>query len=119
MKKILGIIGIGLVTGATCSFLLNKKRKKKNNINTHVDDFSSDRTVLITNPKDVEVENTEFEDVKGSVVENIYSRHKEASNIMKKSFDIICSRTEISEDDNRDLDEISDELDELLREDKR
>ena len=45
----------------------------------------------------------------------MYTRHEEASSIMKEAVDIICSRSEISEDENRDLDQISDELDELLR----
>ncbi|SCN25474.1 hypothetical protein N3C_2332 [Clostridium sp. N3C] len=35
---------------------------------------------------------------------------------MKDSIDIIYSRTKISEDINNDLEEISDELDKLLRE---
>lgn len=38
---------------------------------------------------------------------------------MKEAVEIICSRTEIFEDENSDLNKISDELDELLREDKR
>lgn len=119
MKKVLGIIGIGLVASAAFSFMFNKKEKKKNNINTHLDDFSSDNTVSIIDQNDTYVKNTRFEDVKASAIGNIYTRHKEASNIMKEAIDSICSITEISENENRDLDKISDELDELLREDIR
>lgn len=119
MKKLLGIIGIGLATGVAFTFLFNKKVEKKNNNNTCLDDLSSDDTVSIINQNETHVENTEFEYVKSSAVGNIYARHEEASNIMKEAVDIICSRTEIYEDENHDLDKISDELDELLREDKR
>ena len=119
MKKLLGIIGIGLVAGVSFSFFINKKEKKKNNINTHVDDFSQDNTVSIVKQNDNNVDNTELEYVKSSSIGNIYTRHEEASKIMKEAVDIICSRTEMSEDENSDLSKISDELDELLREDKR
>lgn len=119
MKKALGIIGIGLMGGAAIFFLLNKKQKTKKHINTRSEDFSSDSTVSTINQNDTHVEKFGFEDVKASAIGNIYTRHEEASNIMKEAVDIICSRTDISEDENRDLDKISDELDELLREDKR
>lgn len=119
MKKLLGIIGIGLVAGLLFSFFLNKKEKKKNNINTHIDDFSQDNTVSIVKQNDNHVDNTGFEYVKASSIGNMYTRHEEASKIMNEAVDIICSRTEIFEDENSDLNKISDELDELLREDKR
>lgn len=119
MKKLLGIIGIGLVAGLSFSFFLNKKEKKKNNINTHLDDFSQDNTVSIFKQNDNHVDNNGFEYVKASSIGNMYTRHEEASKIMKEAVDIICSRTEIFEDENSDLNKISDELDELLREDKR
>lgn len=116
MKKVLGIIGIGFIASAAFSFLFNKKEKRKNNINTSIKEFSSDNTVPTTNKNDIHVENAGLEDVKASAVRNMYTRHEEASKIMKESVDIICSRTETSEDKNSDLDKISDELDELLRE---
>ena len=119
MKKLLGIIGIGLVAGVSFSFFLNKKEKKKNNINTHLDDFSQDNTVSIVNQNNSHVDNTEFKYIKESSIENMHTRHEEASKIMKEAVDIIYSRTEIIEDENSDLSKNSDELDELLREDKR
>ena len=119
MKKLLGIIAIGLVAGVSFSFFLNKKEKKKNNINTHLDDFSQDNTVSIVNQNNSHVDNTEFKYIKESSIENMHTRHEEASKIMKEAVDIIYSRTEIFEDENSDLSKISDELDELLREDKR
>lgn len=116
MKKVLGIIGIGFIASAAFSFLFNKKENRKNNINTSIKEFSSDNTVPTINKNDIHVENAGLEDVKASAVRNMYTRHEEASKIMKESVDIICSRTETSEDKNSDLDQISDELDELLRE---
>lgn len=120
MKKVLGIIGIGLIAGAAVYVLLNKTEKTKNNINTRPEktseDFLSDNTVSIINRNDTHDENNGFEDVKASAVGTMYTRHKEASNIIKESVDIICSRSEISADENRDLDQLSDELDKLLSE---
>ena len=109
-----------LIVGATVYGLLNKTEKTKNNINTRPEnapeDFSSNNTVPRINRNDTHGENAMFEDVKASAVGTMYIRHEEASNIMKEAVNTICSRLEISEDDNRDLDQISDELDELLRE---
>ncbi|MGN7761285.1 hypothetical protein [Paenibacillus sp. 22594] len=120
MKKVLGIIGIGLIAGAAIYALLNKTEKTKNNINTHPgkipEDFSSDNTVSIINRNDIHGENVSFEDVKASAVGTIYTRHEEASNIMKEAVDIIYSRSEISANVNRDIDKISDEIDKLLSE---
>lgn len=120
MTKLLGIIGVGLVAGSAIYVLLNKKEKTKKNINTSLkkttEDFSSDNTMPINNRNHTNCENAELEDVKASAVGNIYTRHEEATNIIKENVNIILSRTKISEDDNHDLDQISDELDELLRE---
>lgn len=113
MKKVLGLIGVVLIIGSAIYMLFNKKKK---NINTSSEDNSLDDTVSIINQNDTYAENTGFEDVKASAVGTIYTRHEEASNIMKEAVDIICSRSEISEDENCDLDQIFNELDELLRE---
>lgn len=123
MTKVLRIIGVGLVVGSAICMLLNKKEKTKKNGNTCLEetaeDFSSDNTVSIINPSYTHCENAEFEDIKASAVGNIYSRHEEATNIIKENVDTILSRTKIAEDENSDLDQISDELDELLREEER
>lgn len=118
MKKVLGIIG--LIAGVAIYVLLNKKEKKKNNIcirpEKTPDDFSLDNAVSISKRNNTDGVNATFEDVKVSAVETMYNRHQDASNIMKEAVDIICSRSEISADENRDLDQLSDELDKLLSE---
>lgn len=120
MKKMLGIIGIGLIFGVAVYELFNKKEKIKNNIYTCPEktpyNFSSDNTVSIIKRNDTHSENDWFEDVKASAIGTMYTRHEEASNIMEEAVDIICSRSKISSDENRDLDKLSDELDELLSE---
>ncbi|WP_178377813.1 hypothetical protein, partial [Clostridium sp. N3C] len=96
----------------------NVKGKSKTNSQTKntKEDFSSDNVISIIKNDDTHCKNDILDDVKASTVENILTRHKEASEIMKDSIDIIYSRTKISEDINNDLEEISDELDKLLRE---
>lgn len=120
MKKILGIIGIGLITGVTVYALLSKTKKTKVNINIRHEknpgDVSSANTVSIINRNDIHSEHDGLEDVKDSAVGTMSARHKEASNIIKDAVDIISSKTEIPADENRDLDQLSDELDKLLNE---
>ncbi|MGB4658960.1 MAG: hypothetical protein WBI07_07265 [Mobilitalea sp.] len=120
MKKVLGIIGVGLLAGIAIYMLLNKRKKIKNNIYTcsekTPEDSSSDNIVSIINQNDTYDANIPFKNVKASALGNMSARHEEASNIIKKTIDIICSRTEIPADENSDLDQLSDELDELLSE---
>lgn len=120
MKKMLGIIGIGLIAGATVYVRLSKMKKTKDNINIRLEKnpgaVSSDSTVSIINQNDIHSERDEFEDVKASTIGSMSARHEEAASIMKDAVDIICKRSEISEDENRDLDQLSVELDELLSE---
>lgn len=118
MKKILGIIGIGLVAGTTIYLFFNKKNKRKKYI---VDDKIKQENNLLNS--DLSTTNytsslyDEFDDFKSSVASNVSIRHKEASNIMNEAVDNIFKRTQISEDENNNLDKISNELDELLSED--
>ena len=51
-----------------------------------------------------------------SSINKIAQRHQEAASVMKDAVDIINKRSEVSEDENHELEQISDELDELLRE---
>lgn len=120
MKKVLGLIGIELVAGAVIYVLLNRKEKAKKSSGVHSENnpetFSADNTVSIITPNDTRDDGIEYEEKKASAAESIHARHEEASNIMRKAVEIICKRSEISENENRDLEQISDELDELLGE---
>ena len=123
MKKTLEIMGTVLIACALVYVLLGKKETKKNKINTRTKksskDFPSDNNVSIMNRNDKHDENFDFDHLKASAVETMYSRHEEASNIIREAVDIICSRTEIAADENDDLDNLSDELDKLLSEELR
>jgi len=118
MKKTLGIIGIGLIAGVAVYELLNKAKKTKDDATTKAKkdavDVSSDNSTTKFNPNNVYSDSDELGKVKFSTINTMSSRHEEASKIMKDAVEIICKRSEITEDENRDLDEISDSLDELL-----
>ena len=60
---------------------------------------------------EVDVECAEY-----SAATIISERHEEATQIMKDAVDIICKRCEVSKDESQELDQLSDELDALLRE---
>lgn len=117
MKKGLIVLGIGLIAGSLISLLINKKEIKKNKNKVYVKNSSSDNLICATSQNDQHIENENLEDIKSSVIETMYTRHKEASDIMKESIDIICNRTQVLGDEHDDLEKISNELDELLRED--
>ena len=120
MKKILVIIGIGLVSGTVLSLILNKKDKLKNNVNKISSDIPLKNNNLIINKNtntNYDSDN-DFNEFKNSVVDNISKRHEYAANIMRESIDNINRNTEDFMNCDSDLDKISDELDTLLREDK-
>ncbi|PEP14025.1 hypothetical protein [Bacillus wiedmannii] len=120
MKNALGIIGIGLIAGAVVYILLNKTKvnivtaSKKDSVNV-----SPDNSVSIINQNDFHNDSAEFDNVKSSTISTMSARHEEALKIMKDAVETICKRSEVSEDENLELEQISDELDELLSEELR
>lgn len=69
------------------------------------------------NDYDDNYEQAEFveEDIKNSAIENICNRHEIASNIIRESIDNIYTETENEEYVNKDLERISNELDEMIK----
>ena len=120
MKKVLGIFGIGLITGVVVYLLLNKSKKSKDvNATSYVQEIADAppyNSVSIIDQNNIRDESVEFENVKSLTKNTLSTRHEEASKIMKDAVEIICKRSEISKDENSDLEKISDELDELLSE---
>lgn len=120
MKKLLIIIGISLITGIVVSMLLNKSQKIKNSdvkyFKKNSDDTSQNNSVSIINQSNNYRKCDKLNDTMSSSITAMSDRHKEASKIMKDSVEIICKRSEVLENENCELDQISDELDKLLRE---
>ncbi|MBV4419811.1 hypothetical protein KM800_10840 [Clostridium tyrobutyricum] len=120
MKKALGIIGTGLIAGAVVYVLLNKTKKPKDDAiaapKEDSADISSGNSVSIINPNYVYGGSDEFGNVKSSTISTMFTRHEEVSKIMKDAGEIICKRSKIYKNKNRDLEQISDELYELLGE---
>ena len=120
MKKGLGIFGIGLIAGAVIYLLLNKSKKSKDDSATssvhEIVDAPPYHSVSIIDKNDIHDDGVELENVKSSTINTMSIRHEEASKIMEDAVEIICKRSKVTENENRDLEQISDELDELLSE---
>jgi hypothetical protein len=56
---------------------------------------------------------TGYEDVKGSAIGNMYTRHEGVASIIKESIDTIRERVKT----NNNIDQVSAELDKMLSED--
>ena len=122
MKKVLYVVGAGLVAGAVATifyFWVDKKKKVSEkvdeckNFNDKVeeekDESSSD--VIITQDEPV------YEDVKSSSIGSMYSRHEDASTIMSDSVYAIRENIKVSESTNDEIDDVSAELDRMISED--
>ena len=122
MKKVLYVVGTGLVVGAVAAtfYFWNNKRKKASekaceykDINDMVteekDAFSTDG--IITQDEPV------YEDAKSSAIGSMYSRHEGAANVMSDSVDAIHENIKVSERTNDEIDDISAELDRMMSED--
>lgn len=112
MKKWLGLIGFGAIAGALVYFFLNKKEK----VDFDKTEIKEDNSATSKKDDVTEVE-LEFVSMKSESVKEMFERHEDAAQVMKDAVDIICKRSEVAEDENNDLEQISEELDELLKED--
>lgn len=121
MKKVLGLIGAGLIAGAVIYVIwdITKKTKDEGVTTSKKDcvDASLDNSVSIMNKDDIH--NDDFDSAKSLSISTISDRHEEASKIIKDAVENIYKRSEIPDDENCNLKQISDELDELLGEEKR
>ena len=121
MKKMFGIIGIGLVVGVITYVIWNKAQNvKEDDANVTADkEDASDSTSEKSDLGDIH-QNGEVEEeliiAKKSSEDVIATRHEEAAKIMRDAVDIICKRSEVPEDENNELEQISDELDKLMNE---
>jgi len=118
MKRTLAILGAGVVIGAVAYAVWYKMNKANQTV---VNDFESKKD----NPNSAAftpsvANNVATEDdidiIKSTVAQNMAARHEEAAQIMKDAVDIICKRSEVSNDEMKELEQISGELDDLLSE---
>lgn len=122
MKKVLYVVGAGLILGAVAAifYFWNNKKKKESekaceykNFNDMVadekDEYSTD--VIIAQDEPV------YEKAKRSAIGSIYSRHEDAATIMSDSVDAIRENIKESEYTNDEIDDISAELDRMISED--
>lgn len=120
MKKVLCVVGAGLVVGAvaaTLYYMNNKKTSeeacehKKFDDKFETENSESSKDIIIAQDEPV------YEDVKSSVIGSMYSRHEGAATVMKDSVDAIRENIKVPEKTNDEIDEISAELDKMISED--
>lgn len=122
MKKVLYVVGAGLVVGAvaaTLYYMNNKKKKASEEACGHKKFDDKFETENSESSKDIIIAQDEpvYEDVKSSAIGSMYSRHEDAANVMSDSVDAIRENIKVSEDTNAEIDDISAELDKMISED--
>lgn len=122
MKKVLYVIGVGLVVGAVAAifyFWNNKKKKafkevcENKNFNDNVEEENDEPSTDIIIAQDESV----YEEAKSSAIGRIHSRHKGVAIIMSDSVDAIRENIKVSESTSDEIDDISVELDRMISED--
>ena len=111
MRKIWTIIGLGVAVGIA-AYVIWEKTSMENNV-------PSEKNVVAEDPKhetNTPVGEENIDEKRNTVADSITARHVEAAQIMKDAVDVICKRSEVSEDETAELDRISRELDNLLNE---
>lgn len=123
MKKVLYVVGVGLVVGAVATTFYFWNNKKKKNASEEACEYKnsddkmeeekeeSSTNVIIAQDEPV------YEDVKSSAIGSMYSRHEGAATIMHDSVDAIRENIKVSESTSDELDDISAELDKMISED--
>lgn len=114
MKKMYSVIGISLGVFLVSYVIWNKSKNKTNG------SFDKDEKYKKENIAENIIDNSEVERemviTKATSVDSIISRHQEAAKVMKDAVDIICKRNEVDADEDEKLEQVSKELDELLKE---
>jgi len=119
MKKLLGIIGVGLFTGAVAYILWNKTHIPQEKVVPSPDNKPVDTTpeIIASIIRNLYEEKDEINNAKISSANSISERHEEAAQIMKDAIETICKNSEVPEDTNSVLEQMSIELGNLLNED--
>ena len=120
MRKTLFFVGVGLIASIIAAVYILRNKKKKYNDNhvskEHEKAIPADKGTMV---EDYPImEDAVCEDAKRSSVWNIHSRHKDAATIIRDSVEIIRNNANVSEDTNKEIDELSTELEKMLSEDK-
>lgn len=121
MKKVFCIAGTSLVLStvvATIAIVFNCKKNeselshdsKKLNEESAPSDKESSIKVLLNRDTPL------YNDVKNSIIESVYSRHKGAITIMSDSVEKIRENNNVPDSTNNAIDEVYDELDRMLSE---
>ena len=111
MRKIWTIIGLGVAVGMA-AYAIWEKSSKTTNVPREenvVTEEPRHETNTSTGEKNINEE-------RNTVADSMTVRHMEAAQIMKDAVDVICKRSEVSENETEELDRISKELDNLLNE---
>ncbi len=117
MKKIIiGLVGCGVIAGVVAYTLYVKEKTSKENIskNTEPTYTPTEKNSVDDDLYQNEVTNMVYD--KKSSVESISQRHREAAEIMKGSVESIFSEDEKQGHNEKELNNISDELDDILKE---
>lgn len=121
MRKTLFFVGVGLIASiiAAVYILRNKKKKYNDSFATQKPDAPAPVANTILTEDYPIMEDAVCEDAKRSSVWNIHSRHKDAATIIRDSVETIRNNAKVSEDTNKEIDEVSAEFEKMLSEDKK
>lgn len=114
MKKTLAILGAGIIVGAVVYAVWYKINRANQTVESDCEDKKG--TTFTPNVMNNVAIADDVDAVKSAVAQNMAARHEEAAQIMKDAVDIICKRSEVSDDETKELDQISNELDNLIGE---
>ena len=118
MKKAAIIFGVGVVVGIAAIAIFSSVNKEKEEASTTEENKTPNNgpkpTAPTTSTPVSEAES--FESEKSSVVSSVTERHEEAAQIIRDAVTIICEKTEQSDSTDKELQQISSELDDLLNE---
>lgn len=118
MKKTLTIIGISALAGAAAGIVWYKLNKRTPTI-THTFKYVKEDThssePITTNDNTSNVEDN-ISSAKNAAASTILTRHQDAAQIIQDAVEMIYSTNDTHQDTQKELNQISGELDELLNE---
>ncbi|MBO7217807.1 MAG: hypothetical protein J6V50_03820 [Clostridia bacterium] len=113
MKKTLFILGAGVVAGAVAYAVWREKQKDENKNFERKKECA--KPMMYNPPSKKNGVEEEFLQTKNLAAINIAERHEQAAQIMQDTIDIICNKKDNSMDEIKELEQISNGLDDLLK----
>lgn len=114
-KSLFGILGCGLLIGATIYWVI--KSVNKDSINNYNEELLNEKNSMDTTPEHIKDDNAvDLDEIEMQSANSMYARHKAAAQVVKESMEKINENADLPSQYEKEFDRMFEELDMLSEE---